>query len=463
MFFKAIITLLWVLIPIRFVYAVPIVYPLDVTVQSNVTIDPIDVTVQSSNLVYPVNVTVYPVGSLTLTAPSGSISDTTPSYSWDAVDGSTWYYLWVDSASGNVIKKWYSSVAAGCSSGTGTCSVTPSTTLSSGNHTWWIQTYSSAGYGAWSNSLHFSVSSNNPPEKTTLLSPSGITMDTTPSYSWDAVSDSTWYYLWVDSTSGNTIKKWYSSAVAGCSSGTGTCSVTPSTTLSSGNHTWWVQTYNTAGNGAWSNPLNFSISSNSPPEKTTLLSPSGIMTDTTPSYSWDAVSNSTWYYLWVNDASGNVIKKWYTASALGCASGEQTCSITPTTVLSTGNHTWWVQTYNTAGNGAWSNPLNFSVSSNTLGKTTLLSPSGITTETTPSYSWDAVSNSTWYYLWVNDASGNIIKKWYTASALGCASGEQTCSITPTAVLSTGDYTWWVQTYNAAENGAWSNGLNFTIH
>ena len=62
MFFKAIITLLLVLIPITFVYAaIPIVYPINVTAQPNVAIEPIEVTIQSSHLVYPINATVYPI------------------------------------------------------------------------------------------------------------------------------------------------------------------------------------------------------------------------------------------------------------------------------------------------------------------------------------------------------------------------------------------------------------------
>ena len=314
----------------------------------------------SDTMSFSVGVTTPP-GKATLTTPSGNITDTTPSYTWNAVGDSTWYYLWVNDASGNVIKKWYSATTAGCSSGTGTCSVTPSTTLSDGNHTWWIQTYSSVGYGAWSNSLSFSISSSSPPGKATLTTPSGIITDTTPSYTWNAVSDSTWYYLWVNDASGNVIKKWYSATAAGCSSGTGTCSVTPSTTLSDGNHTWWIQTYSSVGYGAWSNSLSFSISSSSPPGKATLTTPSGIITDTTPSYTWNAVSDSTWYYLWVNDASGNVIKKWYSATAAGCSSGTGTCSVTPSTTLNVGNHTWWIQTYNTVGYGAWSNGLNFTI------------------------------------------------------------------------------------------------------
>ncbi len=99
--------------------------------------------------------------------------------------------------------------------------------------------------------------------------------------------------------------------------------------------------------------------------KANLLSPSGTITDTTPTYTWNAVSGSTWYYLYVNQGSSNKIKKWYTASAAGCSSGSGTCSITPSTSLASGNHTWWIRTYNSSGNGPWSNGKIFNVSGST--------------------------------------------------------------------------------------------------
>jgi hypothetical protein len=101
------------------------------------------------------SVTPPPPGKATLVSPSGSSGSNTPTYTWNEVSGSTWYYLWVNGPSGNVIKTWYTSAQANCN-GT-TCSVTSSTSLSSGAHTWWIQTWNNAGYGPWSDGMNFSV------------------------------------------------------------------------------------------------------------------------------------------------------------------------------------------------------------------------------------------------------------------------------------------------------------------
>ncbi|HJR79461.1 MAG TPA: hypothetical protein VJ821_05265 [Anaerolineales bacterium] len=204
------------------------------------------------------------------------------------------------------------------------------------------------------------------PGKATLGSPSGITSDTTPRYTWDKVNAATWYYLWVSKINGDgsvtTVhNKWYESSVA-C--GTSTCSVTPAVTLGSGNYRWWIRTWNTGGYGPWSSARNFSISPTPPPGRATLGSPSGTITDTTPSYTWDKVTASTWYYLWISRVNGDgsvttVHTRWYESSVV-C--GSSTCSITPAVTLGSGNYRWWIQTWNTGGYGPWSSARNFTVS-----------------------------------------------------------------------------------------------------
>jgi len=104
--------------------------------------------------------------------------------------------------------------------------------------------------------------------------------------------------------------------------------------------------------------MNFSLPTIAPPGATTLVSPTGSMTNTSPTYTWTKVSDASRYYLWVDNAAGNVIQQWYEASAV-C--GASTCSVTPATTLSGGAYTWWVQTWNSGGHGAWSIPMNFSV------------------------------------------------------------------------------------------------------
>jgi hypothetical protein len=96
------------------------------------------------------------------------------------------------------------------------------------------------------------------------------------------------------------------------------------------------------------------------------------------------------------------------------------------------------------------------------GKATLVSPMGTINEDTPTYTWNAVSDSTWYYLWVNDSTGTPIKKWYTAADAGCGGGSGLCSITPNTALALGSCEWWIQTWNNDGDGPYSDSLSFTI-
>jgi hypothetical protein len=306
-----------------------------------------------------------PPGKATLNYPSGTITENSTTYTWNAVANSTWYYLWVNDGTGNKIKQWYKADEANCGDGMGECSVIPATELSDGTCRWWIQTWNDYGYGPWSDAMTFTVDTGTdvPPGKATLISPSGKITDDNPTYTWNAVASSSWYYLWVNDRTGSQIKKWYTADDADCGNGTGRCSVTDKTALADGSCKWWIQTWNVYGYGPWSDAMHFTVDTGRdvPPEKTTLISPSGKITDNTPTYTWNAVANSTWYYLWVNDRKGNQIEKWYTADEANCGNGTGRCSVTDTTELADGSCKWWIQTWNEFGYGPWSDAMAFTV------------------------------------------------------------------------------------------------------
>jgi hypothetical protein len=394
----------------------------------------------------------------TLVSPSGTTTDTAPTYTWNAAAGAMWYQLYVNDSTGNKIQRWYTAAEAGCLLDSSSCSVTPATEVI-GSCQWWVQTYNSAGFGPWSAPLSFTVP---PPVAATLISPIGTITDTTPTYTWDAVSDSTWYQLWVNDSTGNKINQWYAAADVGCADGMGTCTVTPTTEVR-GAGQWWVRTYNSVGFGPWSSGMSFTAPTPGAPSAVIQVSPTGAIGDTTPTYTWNPVSNATWYCLYVNDSTGNKINQWYAAADAGCADGVGTCMVSPTTEVR-GAGQWWVRTYNSGGLGAWSSGMSFTAPTpDAPSAATQVSPTGSITDTTPTYTWNAVSNSTWYQLWVNDSTGNKINQWYAAADAGCADGVGTCSVTPTTVLAAGAGQWWIRTYSSGGYGPWSlPGMSFTV-
>lgn len=316
-------------------------------------------TVHGGTGVGPYSVSFNCVGVCANTAPSAPISispdattdDATPEYQWYAVSNASWYYLSVTNTQGIVHEGWYTASDAGCGNGSGVCGVTPTTSIS-GNANWRVYGWNTTGSGPWSSTLSFNVQST-VPGPTTLISPA-VTSSDQPTFTWDRVTNSTWYYLWINHN-GTSFRKWYTESDANCNATT--CSVTPALSLS-GAVTWWVRTWNTAGNGDWSTSLSFSVSSDTPPGQATLITPSGSNSGLQPTFRWNAVAGATWYQLWVNDSTGTPINKWYTREQASCASGTGTCQLTPSQNVS-GSATWWIRTWNSKGNGPWSNGLSF--------------------------------------------------------------------------------------------------------
>ncbi len=140
-----------------------------------------------------------------------------------------------------------------------------------------------------------------------------------------------------------------------------------------GDYTYWAQVWTSnEAVSVWSACQNFAVSEGSkePPDAAGLTAPEGSVAIPV-TYTWQAVSDATWYFLWVNDDSGHhVIKTWYKAEDCSCESGRE-CSVTPATTLDDGDYTWWIQTWNRYGYGHWSPGLAFTVTDRPLARSTL--------------------------------------------------------------------------------------------
>jgi hypothetical protein len=291
------------------------------------------------------------------------------------------------------------------------------------------------------------------PSAAVLISPNGdIGTNYNPTYTWNKAFDASWYYIYIQGPSGLVHADWYSAATV-C--GASTCSLANVITLGAGEHKWWIQTWNSVGYGPWSAGMTFSTPTPTPPGVATLTSPSGNIITNNPTYTWNEVSEATWYYIYVQGPSGYIFTNWFRAVDV-C--GASTCSIaTITPGLASGQYRWWIQTWNgTGGYGPWSTGMSFTT---TLpGAATLSTPNGATTNN-PTYTWNKVSEATWYYIYVQGPSGYVFTQWYS-SATVCPTS--TCSIVgATPGLASGQYRWWIQTWNNVGYGPWSSGMNFS--
>jgi len=185
-----------------------------------------------------------------------------------------------------------------------------------------------------------------PPVTATLSLPIGVSNNNN-SFTWNTVTSATDYRLMVvDSTGNRLIDEVYTASLTSCTTGT-SCSITPATSLFTGNYWWSIQAKNSIGWGSWSTFIQFTVGSGSVPVAATLGSP-------TPTYTWNAVTSATDYRLLVVDPNGNrLIDEVHTVSMAGCTT-DTSCSITPATSLSAGSYWWSIQTKNSFGWGPWS-------------------------------------------------------------------------------------------------------------
>ena len=96
-----------------------------------------------------------------------------------------------------------------------------------------------------------------------------------------------------------------------------------------------------------------------------LISPTGLVTATLPTFRWNAVPGAISYQLWVNDyTTPNVagfVNTTYTPTQVNCAIGA-ICSAAPGTVFAAASAEWWVTAFYGDGSSARSTSLTFAVS-----------------------------------------------------------------------------------------------------
>jgi len=203
--------------------------------------------------------------SATPVAPSGTVTTSSPTYTWSELTGSTSYYLRVQGGSGGVVLRQYTSSQANCSAGS--CSATSPVSLADGNYVWSVRTENDSGDGPWSPTMGFTVSTRQgrtQPPAGTLLAPMGDIATSQPTFSWSEITGATWYYLWVSdltNAGGPVVQQWFRAGLnLECSEGV--CNLKSPVPLANGPYRWFLRPWTaTSGVGPWTAPQDFVIRS----------------------------------------------------------------------------------------------------------------------------------------------------------------------------------------------------------
>ena len=363
------------------------------------------------------------VARVTLTAPSGSITDKTPDFTFNHIGASDYRINLLD---GGVPLLSEDFSAATCAS---TCVFQLSSELGSGNYTWFVKANFAGVWSDPSDSLNFSAVILTP------ISPSGTTLDTRPIYTWEQVPGAAYYRYEVYKGTSLLFYRKVSAAVCGSES----CQHDAATTLAAGAYSWRVRAQI---GGVWtiySDQLPFTVVALTP------SSPKGVITTDMPVFTWNNLSGATRYEL---EVSGQPLVE------VGSGSCGTNCAYQFPDPLADGSYTWRVRAEL---NGTWTNftsPTAF-----TILKFTLLNPSGTTLDARPIYTWEQVPGAAYYRYEVY--KGTTLKFYKVVSA-SAVCGADTCEHDAGTTLAAASYSWRLRAKIGEVWTIYSDKLLFTV-
>lgn len=394
----------------------------------------------------------------------GFIKGYTTDFTWNknTADMTTHYLLQVWGPTGTRVVNQLFDPSICNSEATPTCTAIKPATMQAGEHTWQVTAYSPAGYGVPSAVQNFKTNEGVPPEVawTSPLEGAIITNEDSPVYTWQPVdTEEAWatlYRLYVKRGRTTVVNKWISPSacvdIPDDDPDQGSQCTTTGAALSAGTYTWQIIAYNPAGYSPGWTTGTFTISPTAPP---VLKFPyvagkvAEIGTNYNPKYEWYDTGSATHYRLYIKLGRRTILNKWYTAASL-CTntdeSGNKVCSyVSPT--LKGGTYTWQVQAKGAAGYSAWAGASFNTTLQNLPSGAVLTAPTGDITTQNPVYTWEKVDMATSYRVYVIGPAGRVLDKWVRSIDV-CSDDTRECTTTgPT--LETGNYTWWLQTYNAS--------------
>jgi serine protease len=429
----------------------------------------------STNTVVPLASTVlYPEAPVAPATVTSIGTNYTPTFIWTKVDNALYYKLNVRGP-GNVllVDKWVTAADVCDHVEANKCQTVSPVTLKAGAHSLWVYSSNPAG-GTWSAERKFSTNATLPAAAVITYpgaTPSGYTStpigpDYQPILKWNKVSEAAYYRVLVKGPGAITLlDKWYPTADVCDKSVAGECQ-TPGPTLKAGIHSMWIQSSNPAG-GTWSPERKFNTSTTLP-GKAILIGPVATITNFTPTYKWNKVSEATWYRLVIKGpGSVTILDKWYPSADICDRVEANKCEVTSPTTKS-GSHSWWVQTYNPAGY-TWSDGMIFTTPLIALPAPVLKYPvptppatvKPIGTDYNPSYTWEKIEQATYYRVVVKGpGSVTVLDKWFPATTV-CGVSECSVPKSMSPTLSGATYSFWMQASNPKASGAWTTETKFS--
>jgi RHS repeat-associated protein len=346
---------------------------------------------------------------------------TKPTVAWASLLGAAKYDLWIDNVTTGEVQFVRDQTIT-------TTSWTSATDLAPGVYRAWVRGIDAGGKPAsWSHPLEFQVSPRVVPTTMAAMQPTSR-----PTIQWSPLVGAAKYDLWIDNRTTGQVQYLRDQNIT-------TTSWTSPVDMPLGVYRFWIRGIDSSGTAfQWSVFREFTVAT--PPQ---LTAPLNSTFNRQPTFTWNAVTGATKYEVQVrNLATGALIHETEITSP----------NWTPSANLSDGPYRWWAIAIGTNNvRGLWSAPVDFHVG----GQTTLLTPTGSSSDTTPTFSWNPVDGANRYELWVTNVALN--------ARLIHETTLTTTSFTPTTALPTGTYRAWVRAISSTgETGIWSAQFNFVI-
>lgn len=391
-----------------------------------------------------------------LTAPAVVTPSTNPRFIWTAVDGVSYYDLWVNNNStgrSQVIRQ-------SALSRTQTFYDPPF--MTQGNYTAWIRAINGNGEASpWSTAYQFTVDIP-APAKPQMTGPRGannsLIVDTiNPTFTWTTAARAVKYDLWVNNiTTGQAqiIRKQDLTATT----------YTSLANLPQGDYRAFVRGINAGGDvGEWSDTFTFTI--DEPVPVTPLIvkptsNAAGSVENANPTFEWTMTTDAPLYELKVDDQTlggTSVIR----------VNGLTEKKYTVPTNKRFAEHIYvaQVRAYNASGDASdWSPIFRFRIDVPDPATPTLLTPGDTTNDRTPTFSWTYSSTAFRYEILVRDLlrNENIV---LNVTSFSVSADKTTASyvLPDNQALRAGTYRFWIRAFNSlGQSSNWSASKSFVI-